>query len=81
MFLFHKMLLSALRATQSLIKWVPGIFPGVKPLGREVDHSLPDSIVVINEQTYISNNRICLRGVDTENFAFYIRFQAPVEVS
>jgi hypothetical protein len=81
MFLFYKTLILVLRPTQSLIKWVLGIFPGVNPLGREVDHSLPCSIEVINEQTNISNNPICLHGVDMENFTFYICFQSPVEVS
>jgi hypothetical protein len=34
-----------LRPTQPPIKWISeALFPGVKRLGREVDHSLPTSV-------------------------------------
>jgi hypothetical protein len=37
----------ALGSTQPPIKWVPGLFPGVKRQGREADHSPPTSAEVM----------------------------------
>jgi hypothetical protein len=51
----------ALGPTQPPIKWVPGaLTPGVKQLGREVDHSPPSSAKVKSEWSYTSTPPICL---------------------
>jgi hypothetical protein len=48
-FLFSTASRPALGPTQSLIQWVPGIFPmRIKLPGREADHSAPSSAEVKN---------------------------------
>jgi hypothetical protein len=45
----------ALRSTQPPIQWVPGaLSPGVKRLGREVDHSSPTRAEVKKMSIYTS---------------------------
>jgi hypothetical protein len=44
----------ALGSTQPPIKWVPGLFPGVKWQGREADHSPPTSAEVKKMWIYTS---------------------------
>jgi hypothetical protein len=45
-----------------------GIFPEVKRLEREVNHSLPCSAEVKNEWSNISASSLCLHSVDRKNF-------------
>jgi hypothetical protein len=44
----------ALESIQPLIKWVPGLFPGVKRQGREADHSPPTNAEVKKMWIYTS---------------------------
>jgi hypothetical protein len=44
----------ALGSTRPPIKWVPGLFPGVKRQGREADHSPPTSAEVKKMWIYTS---------------------------
>jgi hypothetical protein len=54
-FLLSKSSRPALASTQPLIQWVSGaLSPGVKQLGREVDHSPPASAKVKNMWIYLS---------------------------
>jgi hypothetical protein len=53
------------------MQWLLGHFPGIKLLGREVNHSAPASVEVKNEWSCISAPPICLSGVDVENFTFF----------
>jgi len=48
----------------------PGSFPGVKQLGREVNHSFLSNAEVKNEWSYTSSPTVCLHGVERENFSF-----------
>jgi hypothetical protein len=60
----------AVGPTQPPTKWVPGIFPGVKRLGREIDIT-PSSAEVKNEWSYNSTLPIFLRGVYRNNFTLF----------
>jgi hypothetical protein len=50
-----------------------GSIPGVKQLGREVNHSLPSHAEVKNKHSYTSTPSIWLHGMDKEHFiaSFY----------
>jgi hypothetical protein len=65
-FLFSKMSRPAMRPILPFIKWVPSVlFPGIKQLGREVDHLPPSGAEVKNEWSYISSPPMplsCARG-------------------
>ena len=50
------------------VQSIPGCLPRGKSAGAEVDHSLPSVTEVKSEWSYTSAPRICLRGVDRENF-------------
>jgi hypothetical protein len=43
---------------------------GIKRTGHEVNHSPPSSAGVMNEWSCASASRICLRGLDKEDFNF-----------
>jgi hypothetical protein len=54
-FLFSTSSRPALGSTQPPTQWVPGaLFPGVKRLGREVDHSPPTSAEIKKMWIYTS---------------------------
>jgi hypothetical protein len=48
----------------------PGSFPGVKQLGREVNHSFLSNAEIKNEWSYTSSPTMCRRGVEREYFTF-----------
>jgi len=52
------------------MQWALPFFPGVKPPGREVNHTPPSTVEVKNEWSCTSTPPICLHGVDRENFIF-----------
>jgi hypothetical protein len=51
---------SALGPTQPPLQWVLV----VKRLGREADHSLPSSVMVMNARSYTSTPPMCLHDVE-----------------
>jgi hypothetical protein len=51
-------------------QWVLGFFPGVKWAGCE--DSSPSSVELKNEGSYISASSMCLHGVDSDNFTYYL---------
>jgi len=56
----------------SCLIWVLGSFPGIKQLGREVNHSSAPSAKVKNEWSYTSCPRFCLHDVDREKLPLYL---------
>jgi hypothetical protein len=46
-------------------------FPGIKRLGRDVDHSSLDGI-------WVKNARLCLTAVDWDNFWFFFKLRVSV---
>ena len=48
-----------------------GFFPGIKQLGRDVNHPPPSSAEAKNEWSYTSSPLVCLYGVTRENFTFF----------
>jgi hypothetical protein len=70
MYFFSKISRPALGPTLSPIQWVPeAVFPGVKRLGREVDHSPPPGDELKNELSYTSTSPTCLHGVQRDNIS------------
>jgi hypothetical protein len=55
--------------TQTPIQSVSGFVPGVKPPGREVDHSM---VEVKNEWNYTSALPICIHGVVRDRSAIFL---------
>ena len=49
-----------------------GSFPGIKRLGREVDHSPKSTAEAKKGWNYIFTPPICLHGVNRDNFAFKV---------
>jgi hypothetical protein len=50
---------------------VPGaLFPEIKRLGREDDHTLSCIVEVENGRKYISTHSLYLNGVSTENLLY-----------
>ena len=70
---FSKTSRPAVGPTQPPTKWVPGIFPGVKRLGREIDIT-PSSAEVKNGWSYNSTLPIFLHGVYRNNFTLAFTF-------
>jgi hypothetical protein len=61
--LFTTVFRKALRPTQPPIQWLPGVLSlGVKPPGREADHSPPSSAVVKNAWSHTSTPPTRLHG-------------------
>ena len=56
--------------TQSPIRWVAGLFPGVKRSGPEECHSPPHRVKVKNEWRYTLSPPIRLHGEDRTSFFF-----------
>jgi hypothetical protein len=48
-------------------------FPGIKRLGREVNHSPPSSVEVLNERGYKSSPSKSIRGMESGNLTFTVR--------
>lgn len=64
-----------------LLSGYRGCFYGVKRPGHEVAHSPPSSVKIENDG-YTCNTRICLHGLDGENFTFYnFFFPLPIIMS
>jgi hypothetical protein len=61
----------AVGPTQLPIQWIPGLFPSVKRLGREVTRSPPCSAKVTNAWHHSCTAPIPLNGVGSGNFTFY----------
>jgi hypothetical protein len=67
----------ALGPTQCLVQLVPGLFPGDRAAGLEVDHSSP-IVEVKNEWSYTTAPPVCFHGGDTGKFClFYFYSSCP----
>jgi hypothetical protein len=68
-FLFSEMSRRVLVPIQPSIQWVPWtLYPGVKCVGHEADHSPPYNAKVQSECGCTFSHPACLLGVDTDNF-------------
>ena len=56
----------------SHLKWVPGILPAKKMLGRGADHPQLSSTEVMNDYNYTSTILLCRMAECVENFKFYV---------
>jgi hypothetical protein len=78
-FLFTTVSRTALGPTQPPIQWIPGVFPGVKQLGREADHSPPTSAGVKNAWNYTFTSQYTFMAwclvKHRDNFTFYLHIQ------
>jgi hypothetical protein len=54
-------------------QWMLGVFPGLKRLGLNLDHSPPSITAVKKDWDFTSAPSDCLRGMDTNNFTFFIK--------
>ena len=62
-----------LASTQSLTSWVMGFFPpGVKRPGYDADRSSQSEVKVWNWWSCTSTPPICLHGLDSDNFHFFL---------